>query len=57
MFTSSATPDLKYLVFSVVFKVYDSEHNDKVTFGDILEVLRDLTGPIMSDEQREVHWL
>lgn len=36
-----------------VFKVYDSEHNDKVTFGDVLEVLRDLTGPIMSDEQRE----
>ncbi|KAL8117373.1 uncharacterized protein LOC141661924 isoform X1 [Apium graveolens] len=36
-----------------VFKVYESEHNDKVTFSDIQEVLRDLTGPSMSDEQRE----
>lgn len=40
--------------FSVIFKVYDSDCNGKVSFNDILEVLRDLSGSFMSDEQREV---
>ncbi|KAI7985756.1 Calcineurin subunit B [Camellia lanceoleosa] len=37
----------------LVFKVYDSDGNGKVTFNDILEVLQDLTGSFISDEQRE----
>lgn len=37
----------------LIFKVYDSDGNGKVTFNDILEVLRDLTGSFMSDDQRE----
>ncbi|KAM7471662.1 hypothetical protein LguiA_009845 [Lonicera macranthoides] len=37
----------------LIFKVYDSDYNGKVTFNDILEVLRDLTGSFMSDKQRE----
>ncbi|KAK9923065.1 hypothetical protein M0R45_031499 [Rubus argutus] len=36
-----------------IFKVYDSDCNGKVYFNDILEVLRDLSGSFMSDEQRE----
>ncbi|OIW15817.1 hypothetical protein TanjilG_04352 [Lupinus angustifolius] len=36
-----------------IFRVYDSDHNGKVSFKDILEVLKDLSGPFMSDEQRE----
>lgn len=39
---------------TVIFKVYDSDSNGKVTFNDILEVLTDLTGSFMSDKQREV---
>ncbi|KAG5523275.1 hypothetical protein RHGRI_035186 [Rhododendron griersonianum] len=39
---------------AIIFKVYDSDSNGKVTFNGILEVLRDLTGSFMSDEQREV---
>lgn len=39
---------------AVIFKVYDSDHNGKVSFKDILEVLKDLSGSFMSDEQREV---
>ncbi|KAH7547430.1 uncharacterized protein LOC107407523 [Ziziphus jujuba] len=35
-----------------IFKVYDSDGNGKVSFNDILEVLRDLSGSFMSDEQR-----
>ena len=34
--------------------MYDSDGNGKVTFNDILEVLCDLTGSFMSDDQREV---
>ncbi|GMQ09030.1 hypothetical protein CsSME_00052530 [Camellia sinensis var. sinensis] len=45
---------LKCLYVSVIFKVYDSDGNGKVTFNDILEVLQDLTGSFISDEQREV---
>jgi len=37
----------------LIFKVYDSDYNGKVTFNDIIEVLRDLTGSFMSDKQRE----
>lgn len=45
---------LLLLFLSVTFKVYDSDCNGKVSFNDILEVLRDLSGSFMSDEQREV---
>lgn len=38
----------------VIFRVYDTDSNGKVSFNDILEVLRDLSGSFMSDEQREV---
>ncbi|XP_021813325.1 calcineurin subunit B-like isoform X2 [Prunus avium] len=37
----------------LIFKVFDSDCNGKVSFNDILEVLRDLSGSFMSDEQRE----
>ncbi|XP_061347994.1 uncharacterized protein LOC133293439 isoform X2 [Gastrolobium bilobum] len=37
----------------LIFKVYDSDHNGKVSFKDMLQVLKDLSGPFMSDEQRE----
>ncbi|KAK2982813.1 hypothetical protein RJ640_021303 [Escallonia rubra] len=37
----------------LIFKVYDSDYNGKVTFNDILDVLRDLTGGFMTDKQRE----
>ncbi|KAI4381984.1 hypothetical protein MLD38_007997 [Melastoma candidum] len=37
----------------LIFKVYDSDCNGKVSFNDVLEVLRDLSGPFMSEEQRE----
>ncbi|XP_077216354.1 uncharacterized protein LOC143850944 isoform X2 [Tasmannia lanceolata] len=37
----------------LIFKVYDSDCNGKVSFNDVLEVLRDLTGSFMSEEQRE----
>ncbi|KAG8379787.1 hypothetical protein BUALT_Bualt07G0125700 [Buddleja alternifolia] len=36
-----------------IFKVYDSDCNGKVTFNDLIEVLRDLTGSFMSNKQRE----
>jgi len=45
---------IRLLCFSVIFKVYDSDCNGKVSFKDIMEVLRDLSGSFMSDEQREV---
>ncbi|OAY69383.1 Calcineurin subunit B [Ananas comosus] len=38
---------------SVIFKVYDIDGKGQVTFKDLLEVLRDLTGSFMSEEQRE----
>ncbi|KAK4780248.1 hypothetical protein SAY87_016354 [Trapa incisa] len=37
----------------LIFKVYDSDCNGKVSFNDIMKVLRDLSGPFMSDDQRE----
>ncbi|XP_052290323.1 uncharacterized protein LOC102618993 isoform X4 [Citrus sinensis] len=36
-----------------IFKVYDSDGNGKVTFTDMLDVLRDLTGTFISEKQRE----
>ncbi|KAL6223712.1 hypothetical protein ACLB2K_002570 [Fragaria x ananassa] len=37
----------------VIFKVYDADNNGKVTFNDMLDVLRDLTGQFISEQQRE----
>ncbi|KAJ7979584.1 Calcineurin subunit B like [Quillaja saponaria] len=36
-----------------IFKVYDTDCNGKVTFIEMLSVLRDLTGQFISEEQRE----
>lgn len=41
-------------LFVVIFKVYDLDCNGKVTFNDMLDVLRDLTGQFISEQQREV---
>ncbi|KAJ4903571.1 Calcium-binding EF-hand family protein [Raphanus sativus] len=48
----SAKASLKQKV-KLIFQVYDSDGNGKVSFKDIMEVLRDLSGTFMSDEQRE----
>ncbi|TYJ39602.1 hypothetical protein E1A91_A04G080600v1 [Gossypium mustelinum] len=37
-----------------IFKVYDSDGNGKVIFNDMLDVLHDLTGQFISEQQREV---
>ncbi|EEF34001.1 hypothetical protein RCOM_1406760 [Ricinus communis] len=37
----------------VIFKVYDSDGNGKVAFNDMLDVLHDLTGHFISEQQRE----
>jgi hypothetical protein len=39
---------------AVIFKVYDIDGKGRVTFKDLIEVLRDLTGSFMSEEQRKV---
>ncbi|KAG8379785.1 hypothetical protein BUALT_Bualt07G0125500 [Buddleja alternifolia] len=49
-FSAKATVPQK---IEVIFKVYDSDCNGKVTFNDLIEVLLDLTGSFMSDKQRE----
>ncbi|CAN1166832.1 Calcineurin subunit B [Linum perenne] len=36
-----------------IFKVYDSDGNGSVSFKEMLDVLRDLTGHFISEEQRE----
>uniref|UniRef100_A0A5B6YXC2 EF-hand domain-containing protein n=1 Tax=Davidia involucrata TaxID=16924 RepID=A0A5B6YXC2_DAVIN len=36
-----------------IFKVYDSDGNGKVSFNEMLDVLRDLTGQFISEQQRE----
>ncbi|XP_068310381.1 uncharacterized protein [Pyrus communis] len=36
-----------------IFKVYASDGNGKVAFSDMLDVLRDLTGQFISEQQRE----
>ncbi|KAG6538380.1 hypothetical protein ZIOFF_003497 [Zingiber officinale] len=41
------------LFWVVLFKVYDFNSNGKVTFDDILSVLRDLTGSFISEQQRQ----
>lgn len=45
------------LFFAVIFKVYDSDGNGKVAFSDLLDVLRDLTGQFISEQQREVSFI
>ncbi|KAI3518744.1 hypothetical protein L1887_07556 [Cichorium endivia] len=42
------------LFFAVIFKVYNSHGNGKVAFSDLLDVLRDLTGQFISEQQREL---
>ncbi|KAF5190015.1 Calcineurin subunit b [Thalictrum thalictroides] len=37
----------------LIFKVYDINSNGKVSFNDMLSVLRDLSGSFMSEKQRE----
>ncbi|KAI3455286.1 hypothetical protein Pfo_011949 [Paulownia fortunei] len=49
-FSAKATVPQK---IEIIFKVYDSDSNGKVTFNDLIEVLHDLTGSFMSDKQRE----
>ncbi|XP_075509758.1 uncharacterized protein LOC142546121 [Primulina tabacum] len=49
-FSAKATASQK---IGIIFKVYDRDCRGKVTFNDIIEVLKDLTGPFMSDKQRE----
>ncbi|KAG1327864.1 calcineurin subunit B [Cocos nucifera] len=49
-FSLKATLEQK---IELIFKVYDIDGKGKVTFKDLLEVLRDLTGSFMSEEQRE----
>ncbi|CAI9783016.1 unnamed protein product [Fraxinus pennsylvanica] len=36
-----------------IFTVYDSDGNGKVTFNEMLDILRDLTGQFISEQQRE----
>ncbi|KAL8040883.1 hypothetical protein ABFX02_10G129200 [Erythranthe guttata] len=36
-----------------IFRVYDSDGNGKVTFNEMLDILRDLTGQFISEQQRE----
>ncbi|KAI3871712.1 hypothetical protein MKX03_025902 [Papaver bracteatum] len=49
-FSSRATPDQK---IEFIFKVYDLDCNGKVTFNDIMDMLRDLTGTYISEQQRQ----
>ncbi|CAI9766150.1 unnamed protein product [Fraxinus pennsylvanica] len=49
-FSAKATVPQK---IEIIFKIYDSDCNGKVTFNDIIQVLHDLTGSFMSDKQRE----
>jgi len=50
--TFSAKASLRQKI-ELIFKVYDIDGKGKVTFKDLLEVLHDLTGSFMSDQQRE----
>ncbi|KAL8145233.1 uncharacterized protein LOC141706868 [Apium graveolens] len=49
-FSSRATLQQKV---EFIFKVYDLDGNGKVAFNDMLDVLRDLTGQFISEQQRE----
>lgn len=42
------------LCLLVIFRVYDADGNGRVAMNDMLEVLRDLTGQYISEQQREV---
>ena len=46
--------NFEFTCFVFIFKVYDSDGNGKVTFNDMLDVLHDLTGEFISEQQREV---
>ncbi|XP_057968197.1 uncharacterized protein LOC131157816 isoform X2 [Malania oleifera] len=37
-----------------IFKIYDSDCNGKVSFDDLLDILRDLTGQFISEQQRQL---
>uniref|UniRef100_A0ACD5ZDH2 Uncharacterized protein n=1 Tax=Avena sativa TaxID=4498 RepID=A0ACD5ZDH2_AVESA len=50
--TFSARASLQQKI-ELIFKVYDIDGKGKVTFKDLVEVLRDLTGSSMSEQQRE----
>lgn len=45
---------MKSSVCAVIFRVYDTDGNGKVTSSDMLQVLRDLSGNFLTDEQRQV---
>ncbi|KAG6413076.1 hypothetical protein SASPL_125775 [Salvia splendens] len=49
-FSSRASLQLKV---EFIFKVYDSDGNHKVSFNDVLDILRDLTGQFIAEHQRE----
>ncbi|ERN18515.1 hypothetical protein AMTR_s00065p00044340 [Amborella trichopoda] len=49
-FSSRATVHQK---IEFIFKVYDLDGNGKVTFNDMLDVLRDLAGHFISEQQRK----
>ncbi|XP_037448808.1 calcineurin subunit B-like [Triticum dicoccoides] len=50
--TFSARASLQQKI-ELIFKVYDIDGKGKVSFKDLVEVLRDLTGSSMSEKQRE----
>ncbi|VAI18878.1 unnamed protein product [Triticum turgidum subsp. durum] len=50
--TFSARASLQQKI-EFIFKVYDIDGKGKVSFKDLVEVLRDLTGSSMSEQQRE----
>ncbi|XP_072953448.1 uncharacterized protein [Typha angustifolia] len=49
-FSSKASLQQK---IELIFKLYDIDGKGRVTFKDLLEVVRDLTGSFISEEQRE----
>ncbi|CAI9113936.1 OLC1v1037498C2 [Oldenlandia corymbosa var. corymbosa] len=49
-FSAKASPPQK---IELIFRVYDSDCNGKVAFNDMIQVLQDLSGSFMSDQQRE----
>lgn len=53
-FLSAFSPKAKLeQKIELIFRVYDAESKGRVGFKDLLEVLRDLTGSFMSEEQRK----
>ncbi|KAI3845248.1 hypothetical protein MKW98_009314 [Papaver atlanticum] len=49
-FSSGSTQEQK---IEFIFKIYDLNCNGKVTFNDIMNMLRDLTGTYISEQQRQ----